>query len=236
MCTAGKQRFVLASTKDIGFNGEMLENLFARGSGRVLIALICMGLGGAACEISSSADDRKARIEKLQEIERDNQRLAELEQEDRLMWQTFTSRFEGKIEPGVGCDVCPDLCERADLRAMEASAFQQAYRQAILQTQARDDLVSSVAILEHIRLICIARRAPAMRDALLPLLDAGESPDVRFEAAVDALKLGVGTSEPRRALYELGQGTSSRAVEARMVLDTWDADKWRSMTAQGNWY
>ena len=212
----------------MGLNGPVMSSLLVRAAGRKLAALICMGMcmGLGACDISSSATDRKARLAELEQIEQDNRKSAEYDEEDRRVWQRFTSRYQGRVEPGVGCDVCPELCKEVDLRAMSADAFQQAYREASAgMLEVLDRMASRVAFWEHERLRCIVRGQPGMRDAFLGLLESKETPRVRYDTAVDAFEMGFDYSEFRQALYEVGQGTSTDALSARMLLDRLDREK-----------
>lgn len=198
----------LANTGSIGFNGAMMASVLARATSRVLIALIGMGLSGAACEISSSGNDRKARLEKLEQIEEANRVSEKMERLILRDEQAFKARYEGRIVPGLGCDVCPDICELTDLRAMDAEDYKGAYRQvaADLFWNVRGDQASDIAPYERQRLLCIARREPALRDALAQLYNnRDELPMVRLLTARDALVEGFGSDEPKRALHEVAE-------------------------------
>jgi hypothetical protein len=210
----------------------MMARILVRAPSRVLIALIGMGLCGAACEISSPGEDRKARLEKLEKIEEGNRVSEKIHRRVIHDEQTFKALYEGRIVPGLGCDICPYLCELSDLRAMDAEDFKWAYRQAAadLLGNARGEQARDLARYERSRLVCIARREPALWDVIAQIYNADdpqELPLTRYMAAHDAVTAGVGGSGPKQALYEVAEGPDEAiAMAARMAIAGWEKLGW----------
>lgn len=190
-------------------------------------AALCCGLLATSCQTSSSATDHEAQHEEVQKIEHENRALERVELKEQRAWHAFTNRFKGQIKAGEKCDVCPDTCAVVDLRTMEASKFQQAYRQMVADlTTSRDSHVLRVAMHEHQRLLCIVRGDASIRESLVQLLSAVESPEVRYHSAIDAAELGVGQSEFRQVLQDVADGSGFTSQLAQLRIEKWNKEGW----------
>lgn len=179
------------------------------------------------CETSSSGTDREAHEKESPKLDRTHRALERVEKIEQRAWHVFTSRFKGNITPGAGCDVCPKTCAVVDLRPMDTTAFQLAYRQMVVDLNtSHDDHVITVATHEHQRLLCLLRGGMSIRQALTPLFAADESSAVRYHAAIDAARLGFGTSEPKRVLHEVAEGSDFTAGLARLRIEKWNESGW----------
>src|SRR5690606_17273878 len=116
-----------------------------------------------ACEPSSATDKERGRQE-MREMLAEHARWGENEREMREYKREFALRFQGQVQPGVGCRVCPDMCRNADLRQVPVTQFHSLYREAVRKfSYPGDDRTHQLAWLELKRLACIARDGgPAM--------------------------------------------------------------------------
>lgn len=194
------------------------------------ILSICMVLGVApwfGCDISSSATDREQQRLEARETERRNRNLATLDRLDTVTRQAFASKYKGKIVPGVGCDVCPQICEIADLRPIDASDFRRQYQVAAkTMMQSSDRREVRLAADERWRLVCIARGTESMRKAMMDLLDAREDPIVRLRVAVDLMKEGIAKVEPRRTVEQLAKVDDEAGFMSRVMIESWNESGW----------
>lgn len=219
----------------------------------VLIGIVVAGLSCeiSSCEISSSGTDRKAKKKQLQAFSHVSQGdyVAGIDQRAR---QVIADRYRGRIEPGVGCDVCPDMCTMADLRPLSVSKLRHEYRQALLDEYAvgdglvefprdrplglalvlgeyttPDSLSRRTAFYENRRLSCILNQHKSMKNEVYrPLLDPREHRMVRYQAALAMSLSSVGIQAARRTLSELAQGTDAIAKFARSTIRVMDRDGW----------
>lgn len=194
----------------------------------VSLATVVSVLSSIGCDSSSSATDREAHKREVQETERTNRNLAEVTRLEIATKQIFAAKYRGKVVDGVGCDVCPEICEIADLRPIEASAFKQQFRQAAetMMNTKGDDLAVRLATHERWRLVCMARSTPSMHSAMLELIAATESPTVRIRVAIDLLRERLAKNEPRRVIEELAKGTDETGLMARMMIAEWNETGW----------
>jgi hypothetical protein len=150
-----------------------------------------------------------------------------VEQKERRAWRAFTTRYQGKIDPGIGCEVCPDLCGVADLRPVAANDFRHEYRQMVIDlTESHESLRMRVAMHEHQRLLCIMRNEGEMLEALMPLLEPGEPSAVRYHAAIDVAELSHRNAQPRRVLQDVAKGSDFTAGLARLRIEKWNQSGW----------
>ena len=173
--------------------------------------IILLTVCSFACEPYSGTDREKHRAEREAEGKRGLFATKRDAREAALVKQAFAERFRGRIQPGVGCEVCSYMCKNADLRQMPRARFLASYRRAAREFgHSTDSWTHQVAYLELHRLGCIAKDGgPAMRPVWLGLLGPGESDAVRYAAAVQSLELGIASDEPRQVLQELAGGSGS---------------------------
>lgn len=181
------------------------------------LLLILLALQG--CKISS--DDKETHREELRAYLAEAAKWGENRRKVREVKQAFAQQFQGKVRPGVGCTVCPDMCKNADLRQVTVAEFHRLYRKAALEHgYPKDDWMYQLAWLELLRLGCIAQDGgQIMKQAWLPLLNAREDPAVRYFAAVQAMELKFAPDEGLRVLRELAQGSSKFALSAQINVE-----------------
>ncbi|WP_428263566.1 hypothetical protein [Haliangium sp.] len=129
----------------------------------------------------------------------------EYERLNREVDRRFVARYEGKIEPGVGCVVCPELCAIADLRSIEISEFQARFRReaAAANSELRyHERLLTTRELERLGCIAAAHGRP-LTQSLMELLDPSEERATRFEAAQQAVALEIGGDQAQAVLNEL---------------------------------
>ena len=185
--------------------------------------IILLGVGLLSCQ-PASATDREHQRREHGEVLSESARIGQRADMMASVTRAFAARFEGQLLPGVGCDVCPDMCRRADLRALPIPMFRRLYREAAMQHGYPDhDWGYQLASLELSRLGCVARGGePEMQQAWVRLLDSHEDPAVRYFAAVQAIEIGFATEEPRRVLLELAGGASKFALPASVRIQEWE--------------
>lgn len=189
--------------------------------------ILALGLALMSCDTSSSASDREAHEQESKELQRINRQWADVERVDMATKRAFAAKYRGKVVSGVGCDVCSEICEIADLRPIAAPEYHRQFRHAAeTMLNSKDDLEVNLAAHERWRLVCMARSAPSMRAAMLDLLDAQESPTVRIRVAVDLLREGLAKNEPRQVIEELAKETDETAFMARTMIAKWNEIGW----------
>ena len=149
---------------------------------RLMLIFLASWLAQLGCD-STSSTDREARNQEWAASRQSfwtahSAMVAQIKQE-------FASRFEGQIEPGVGCRECPDMCMNADLRAIPAENLLDHYRQAAHEHAAPDDdRRYQLSALELRRLACIARGSQSLALAWHQLLRPSERASIRYFATV----------------------------------------------------
>lgn len=188
----------------------------------------------AACDTSSSANDREKAREEIRKHVENNQSMARsqrfldsIDSQNRIMWERYTAQFKGKIQPGVGCDACPDICQSIDLRPIGPVRFSTSYRQAAITAYTAEPPASHIANLDLARLACIARAGgQPLRDTLLALLDPNEPELVRFNAASHAISHDLAKQRGLAVLSELAEGDDEGAAHARVTLEDIENGVW----------
>lgn len=199
-------------------------------------------LGGLfACDSSSSATDyEQAKREMRMEVRHDrwrtanDQRRRANERRNARIDSLFYSRFEGQLQSGIGCDVCPDLCERVDLRPVAQAVFQAHFRKAVEAMNSQDDLESALGSRELRRLLCMFEiGGEPLVHALGGLMGPGESYHVRIEAALDGIIEMVLSERGYQVLREIASGNDDAARLAELQLEhlengvyNYDSETW----------
>ena len=196
-----------------------MRSLYTAMSISVVLALLPGG-----CEPTSGTDREHkrqewARAEGDQYVagERDRRKMARVK-------AVFAESYAGRIEPGAGCDVCPEMCRNADLRSPGIAELPRLYRDAQRRhDHAKDDWSYQLARLELIRLGCIVKGGDRqLQRAWLAMLEDNESDaDLRFRVATHAIELGVDVEAGLAALRELARGTDALSRAAGTTLDEW---------------
>lgn len=205
----------------------MVVHVWQHEQGSLFRAIIALGLACLCCNTSSSASDREAHEQESKELQRMNRGVADVQRLDMDTKRAFAARYRGKVVPGVGCDVCADICEIADLRPIDADDYHRQFRHAAeTMLNSKDELEMNLAAHERWRLVCMARRAPSMRDAMLDLIGEHESPWVCMRVAVDLLKEGLAKDEPQRVIEELARANDETGFMARTMSAKWNKVGW----------
>lgn len=185
---------------------------------RHVLAVVTVIAISASCE-PSSGTDREVHREKILFRQEVRQFWHEWEQIERDAERDFRARFEGRIVPGVGCDVCSELCRVVDLRGVPRAMFRQLFRRAV--HLAHDDLTrrnSLLAMYEFERLGCIAAGDGASGLGIIKELMNDDEPLIRYRAALMALQRDLMRQDASRVLHELARGDDDLAETVRIVL------------------
>lgn len=211
----------------LGFNGTIMTQSLPVRAMATIPVLFCLQSALLGCEISSSGTDREKQAKISAELDRQDRVLARVEEKERRAWRAFTARYKGQVKPGVGCSVCPELCEVADLGPMGGLDFQQEYRQMVVDlTESHESHRLRVAMHEHRRLICVLQNERVMLEALMPLLTTEEMSAVRYHAAIDLAEVSHRNDESRRVLQDVARGSDFTAGLARVRIEKWDKKGW----------
>lgn len=131
----------------------------------------------------------------------------------------FAHKYQGRVQPGIGCDVCPELCDITDLRPMPVSEFQDSFRRSV-SGRTVGDWVEQLDYLELLRLSCIVQGGSSeVRVGALALLGPDEPPIVRWHAAVMAIEHSLDPTNGWETIRELAHGSDSLAQRARNALE-----------------
>ena len=124
-----------------------------------------------------------------------------------------------RVQPGIGCGVCPELCDITDLRPMPVSEFQDSFRRSV-SGRTVGDWAEQLDYLELLRLSCIVQDGSSeVRVGALALLGPDEPPIVRWHAAVMAIEHSLDPTNGWETIRELAHGSDSLGQRARNALE-----------------